>query len=111
MELFPIGTIIKMQEKKFCIIGYSCAKKEEKTQGGYFIVPYPLGYIDAEKSFFVSAASPVEVISYGYQSKTSKELVKLLGIYYGVAQEIGEEKTAAIFKAYQKAAQTVEEKK
>ena len=111
MELLPIGTIIKKTEVKFCVIGYSGLKKEAKTQVGYFVVPYPVGYIDAEKAFYIPVTASVEVVSYGYQSKTSKELVKLLGIYYGAAQEIGEEKTAAIFKAYQKTAKAVEEKK
>lgn len=110
MELLPIGSIISITGKKFCIIGYSDVKKEEKAYGGYVVVLYPLGYISLEQAIFVPAVEPVEVVAYGYQSKTSKELIKLLGTYYDVAKEIGEEKTAAIFEVYKIAAQNLEEK-
>lgn len=66
MKLLPLGTIIKVNEIKVCIIGYTSVQKEEASVVGYFVVPYPLGFVNIDKVLFIPAGMDFEIIAEGY---------------------------------------------
>lgn len=103
MKLLPIGSIVKIKEYKLCVIGYTSMTKEDKTQCGYYAVPYPIGYINVEKTLFIPLSVDAEVLAYGYQTEASEKAVGLLGIYFDAADTIGPNKISLVIDAYKKA--------
>ena len=72
MKLLPLGTIIKVNEHKLCILGYTTAEKENASVAGYFVASYPLGYINVDKMFFIPRyQEDLEVIAEGYRTADS----------------------------------------
>ena len=107
MKLLPIGSIIRIKEQKLCIIGYTSISKEDKTHCGYYAVPYPIGYINVEKTLFVPLAVNVEVLAYGYQTEASEKSIGLLGTYFSAADTIGPDKIPLVIDVYKKAVDKV----
>lgn len=103
MKLLPIGSIIKIKEHKLCIIGYTSMTREDKTQCGYYAVPYPIGYINVEKTLFIPTSMSAEVLAYGYRTEASEKAVELLEIYFNAADTIGPDKVPFVINAYKKA--------
>lgn len=107
MKLLPIGSVIRIQEHKLCIIGYTSMSKEDKTCCGYYAVPYPVGYINVEKTLFIPLTTNFEVLAYGYQTEVSGKAVGLLGTYFEAADVLTPDKISRVIDAYKKAVDKV----
>lgn len=103
MNLFPIGTVVEVNDKKLCIVGYTSMQKEDEVQCGYYAVSYPIGYINVERMFFIPASLSMRVIKLGFQTEASEKVLELLGIYFDSAKMIAPEKISLVIDAYKKA--------
>lgn len=71
-KLYPIGTIVKIQNQQRMIVGYSLVKDEDgNVKSGYSTVPHPVGYVNFEK-LLTFASDQVEIISCGFENIYSK---------------------------------------
>lgn len=76
MNLLPLGTIIKVNKHKLCIIGYATAEKDSASVAGYFVVSYPLGFINTDKMFFIPHnQEDLEIIAEGYKTEDSEKFL------------------------------------
>ena len=66
MKLLSLGTIIKVNEIKVCIIGYTSVEKEGTSVMGYLVVPYPLGFVNIDNVFFIPIHMDFEIVAEGY---------------------------------------------
>ena len=53
MSLLPLGSVIKIKNYKFCVIGYSSVDREQLVETGYLAVSYPLGFTSINKTVFI----------------------------------------------------------
>lgn len=68
------------------VVGYTSAKSQKETVYGYYTVPYPIGYIDINKTFFIPMTAEFSIIAMGYKTKDSVKLLDLLGKYYEMSK-------------------------
>ena len=78
MDLLPLGSVIKINNHKAFIIGYSSDDRGEVSRYGYFIVSYPIGFTSVDKVVFIPHDSVFTVLSEGYKTKGSEQLLKVL---------------------------------
>lgn len=104
MKLLPLGTVLKINNHKVFIIGYTSTEKDGKSVLGYFVVPYPLGFINIDKVFFIPYREDYEVLAEGYATDTSRQLLGRLAKTFTMAENLSTEQLAAINKAIQLAA-------
>ena len=79
MKLLPIGTVIKVNNHKVCIIGYGSVDTEERSICGYFVVLYPVGFTGIEKVLFVPHYKDFEVVAEGYKTGISAKVLDTFG--------------------------------
>jgi len=100
MELLSIGTILEINGKKLCIMGYTGT---EQGRFGYCAVPYPIGYINLDKSAFISLDQPVTVLAPGYETEDSRKLLTVLSNFFQLAQKVPPEQMPQVMARYKKA--------
>ncbi len=103
MNLLPIGSVITVNEHKLSIIGYSNVKSEDKGKVGYYVVPYPVGYIGIEKTFFVPFDIEMTVLSEGYRTEATDALLKLLGDSLEMTKDMHSDTVEKLLSVYKKA--------
>ena len=72
MKFYPLGSIIRMNGHKVCIIGFGCADREGKSVYGYYAAPYPVGFTEAGSILFVPHYADFEVVAAGYRTAASE---------------------------------------
>lgn len=77
-RLLTIGTIVEKENYKFCVIGYGDIEEDEKIICGYYVVSYPLGYLDLERTFFIPKDTEMKVIAMGYRTEASDNYLELM---------------------------------
>lgn len=91
MKLLPLGTVIEINNCKACVIGYTSVEKELTTICGYFVVPYPVGFVNIDKVVFVPRDSKINVLAQGYKTIPSERAIDAiansLDAVSGVSQE------------------------
>lgn len=88
MKLLPLGSVIKINEIKTCVIGYSFVEKDNTTIGGYFVVSYPLGFINIDKVFFVPQNSVFETLSEGYKTISSEKILNVFAKSFALVKKV-----------------------
>lgn len=76
MIYFPVGTILRVNDHKVCVIGYASDKKDETETAGYLTVLYPLGFTGVDKVFFLPADRQYTVVACGYETKASEQILE-----------------------------------
>ena len=102
MRFLPLGTIIKINNHKMCIIGYTSVEKDAISVGGYLVVSYPIGFTDIDKTFFVPHNAELEVLEEGYKTKASDAVLNTLGKGLSLADKMSVEDISRINQAYKK---------
>ena len=88
MKLLPLGSVITVKDRKVSIIGYASVDKDEISTAGYFVVPYPIGFTNIDKVFFIPHNTPIEVVAEGYKTESSKQVLDVLAKGFEIAQKI-----------------------
>ncbi len=100
-NILPIGSTISMSNTLFCIVGYADKEKNGKTVCGYTVVPYPLGYLNAEKVFFVPVDKVEKIISKGYENPSFEIYFQLVAKTFEYAEKISTSDLNNLIKKYQ----------
>lgn len=109
MKLLPLGTIIKVNNHKVCIIGYGSDDTEEKSLCGYLVVLYPVGFTSIEKVFFVPHYTDFEVVVEGYKTGISAKVLDTFAKSFDMIEKIPDEELLKISVALKKIAAKREE--
>ena len=104
MKLLPIGTVIKVNNHKVCIIGYGSVDTEERSICGYFVVLYPVGFTSIEKVLFVPYYTDFEVVVEGYKTDISARALDAFAKGFEMIEKIPEEELLKIGVALKKVA-------
>lgn len=64
-NLEPIGSVVSIDDRRFVVIGHRMTREGEGVGAGYVLVPYPLGFVDANSLFEVPASRVGEVVAKG----------------------------------------------
>lgn len=78
MKLLSLGTVIKINDCKACIIGYSTTERDSKTISGYILVPYPIGFTNIDKAVFIPFDTKFDVLAEGYSTEISNRMLNLI---------------------------------
>ena len=78
MKFLPLGTIIRVNAHKLCIVGYAAAEKETGSVYGYTVVSYPLGFTNIDKVFFIPQTPEPEILAGGYMTQGQERFLDLL---------------------------------
>lgn len=100
MELLSIGTILEVNNRKLCIMGYTGS---DEGQFGYCTVPYPIGYLNLEKTFFIPLDLPVSVLASGYETEDSRKLLTVLSNFIQLSQKVPAEQLPQVMAKYKAA--------
>lgn len=104
MTLLPLGSVLKINDLKVCIIGYTSVEKENASVLGYFVVSYPLGFTNIDKVFFVPYALDCIVLKEGYKTMAYEKLLKTLTEGLKFAEKISYENLLKYSEIYKKIA-------
>lgn len=104
MTLLPLGTILKINKSKMFIIGYTSVEKNDSSVLGYFVVSYPLGFTNIDKTFFVPYDLDFEILSKGYSTKASDNLLKVMMTTFENVKTIDYEKFSKLSDFYKEKA-------
>lgn len=102
MKLLPIGTVIRLNNHKVCIIGYGSANKKEKSVCGYFVVLYPVGFTNIEKVLFVPHYAKFEIIAAGYNTAPSEKILDTLANSLKILEKVPNQEILKIHTAFEK---------
>ena len=100
MELLSIGTIMEVNGRKLCVIGYTGT---EEGRFGYCTVPYPVGYLNLEKTFFIPLDLPVNVLAAGYETEDSQRMLTVMNNFFQLAQKVPAEQMPQVMAKYKAA--------
>ncbi len=104
MRLLPLGSVVKLNQHKVCIIGYGSVDKEAGSVSGYFTVLYPLGFTSSDKVFFVPTDADMEVVAEGYQTAPSAKVLDLLAKAFEAVEKVPYEELLKVNEAFKKVA-------
>ena len=99
MNFLPLGSIIKVNGHKVCIIGYGAVDKDKTSVGGYFVVSYPLGFIGIDKTFFIPHNEEFEVLAEGYKTESSEKVLEVLAKSFQMVADVPTEEVMKISEA------------
>lgn len=68
-ELHAIGTVVALGGRRYVVVGHRMAPDGERMGIGYVLVPYPLGFVDAESLSVVPASRVEDVVAEGYDAE------------------------------------------
>ena len=78
MSLLPLGSVIKIKNYKFCVIGYSSVDREQLVETGYLAVSYPLGFTSINKTVFIPKDANFDILSEGYKTEKSASVLDVI---------------------------------
>lgn len=74
----PIGSVVRIQESKFVIVGHRMAREDDKVGVCYVLVPYPLGFMKADSLTLTPASKVDEVLCAGFTNSEGLEYLSEL---------------------------------
>lgn len=75
-EIYPIGSVIKVENTKVMIIGIHLYAREDKMVLDYSVVPYPLGCMSENSVGLLSTRTKLELVSKGYENEITKRILQ-----------------------------------
>lgn len=103
MKLLPLGSVITVKDRKVSIIGYASVDKDETSTAGYFVVPYPIGFTNIDKVFFIPHTTQFQVVSEGYKTEPSEQVLDVLAKAFDMAKKVPYDDLLRINEAFRKA--------
>ncbi|WP_294499214.1 DUF4176 domain-containing protein [uncultured Gemmiger sp.] len=81
-ELLPVGSVVLLRgaKKKVMIIGVMQKQKESGKLYDYLGVPYPEGYISADRNLLFNQESINDVVFQGYDNPERQGFLQLLDV-------------------------------
>lgn len=70
-KLQPLGSVLAIGEHRYVVIGHRIVRDGDQAGPGYVVVPYPLGFVDADSLATVPASAVDEVVSAGLANEAS----------------------------------------
>lgn len=67
-NLEPIGSVVSIDDRRFVVIGHRMTRDGDDVGAGYVLVPYPLGFANADSLFVVPASRVGEVVAKGFSN-------------------------------------------
>lgn len=96
------GSVFEIEEGlSFVVIGYCLQEFMGKAALLYYLVPYPLGYLDQGSILTTPALGEYEVIHEGYTDPVVEKLVDNLGIIAEQARESDFEQIQEMFELFE----------
>ncbi len=74
MKILPLGSVLAYQGVKRYVVGYRVIQEEDILLLAYTVIPYPLGYQEAESYRFIPVNEELEMIQEGYTTELSEML-------------------------------------
>lgn len=108
MNLLPLGTVLKVRGHEVLIMGYTSAERGDVTAAGYVVVPYPLGFTNVDKSFFIPHDEGFEVVAEGYATPASTAALAAIAKSFELAANASYEDLVKIRDAVRDAAEKKE---
>ena len=102
MKLLPLGTVMKVNNHKVCIIGYSSVEKES-TKAGYLVVSYPVGFTHIDKVFFIPQDLECTVLAEGYKTGASEKVLDTISKSLEAVKDVPTEELLKFRDIYKKA--------
>lgn len=100
--MLSIGSIIKLNDYKLCVVGYTIADNDVTETSGYFVVPYPTGFTSLDKVFFIPFDIECEVVAEGYKHDASNQFMSVLAENMKLAETLSYSDLEEILKEYKK---------
>lgn len=77
MDILPIGSVIRYEEKySLMIVGYASEKKPKKFIFFYDVIPYPIGLIDEDSIKIIPMdTNKIDVIFKGYATPVFEKYI------------------------------------
>ena len=72
-KLHAIGSVVAIDGRRFVVIGQRLTRDGENVGAGYVLVPYPLGFVDADSLAVVPASRVSEIVAEGFESDTGAD--------------------------------------
>lgn len=99
-NLMSIGTVIQLKDNMFCIVGYGDITVNGETLCGYKLVPYPIGYLDPERMFFISLNEECSVVKEGYKNENFFKAAETLKNIFSLSAKANGKQLEAIIRQY-----------
>lgn len=100
MKLLSLGTVIKINDCKACIIGYSSTERESKTICGYILVSYPIGFTNIDKAIFIPFDAKFDILAEGYSTEVSNRMINLIFNGTDAVKDVSQEKLIRFNQKY-----------
>lgn len=76
--MLAVGTIVAIQDNKFMVCGYRPYDNEGKVGMGHLLVPYPMGFMNAESLSLVSSDTVFPVVHEGFRNEDGESYDRML---------------------------------
>lgn len=67
-ELHAIGTVVSVDERRYVVVGHRLVPDGAGMAAGYVLVPYPLGFVDADSLSVVAVRRVDKVVAEGFET-------------------------------------------
>lgn len=68
-KLQPIGSVLAVGERKFVVVGHRMTRDGDRVAAGYMVVPYPLGFVDADSLAVIPARAADALVAAGFANE------------------------------------------
>ena len=73
LQILPIGSVVKVQNYKLCLLGARMVEWEGKYVLAYSAVKHPRGFAGKESMGLIPASAIEEVLYHGYEEQNGKK--------------------------------------
>lgn len=71
----PVGSIVELSGLRLCVVGYASKEDEKNSDKGYFVVPFPLGFLSLKEIKYISIKDIDNVVFKGYSTQNSEDYI------------------------------------
>ena len=93
-KLQPIGSVLVVGERRYVVVGHRMTRDGDHVGAGYLLVPYPLGFVDADSLQLVPASKTGAVLHAGLCNETGSA-------YLGAFEALATANEALSYEEYQ----------
>ncbi len=109
MKLLPIGSVIQKNEILLSVIGYTTMQASGKNVCGYYVVPYPVGYVSLEKIFFIPEDSDYDLVESGFVTEDSRKVLNMLGQHLELSTQVSAEEYGKVVEKIKSTVDAIKE--
>ena len=83
-EMLPVGSVVLLKggKKKLMVIGIFQLNEDESKMYDYLGVPYPEGFIGADRNFLFSHEDITDIVFTGYTNPERENMMEVMQILY-----------------------------